>query len=597
MINIYTISSKVDFFKIEKLGFLFVVFIFTHSTMFANQKIEKNQMQIYNQICNKKSTAKSYEFYNNLKNPNTTKQFYEKYCQGRKDFFWLNNDLTLNSNGIELLKELDESKYHGLNPKIYGLEEISSLKFLLENKSLYLQDELNKNGTRLDILLTNGYLSLAIDLYYGTTNWEKFIQKNSNENNINRKIKQNLDLIDEKLISWDRGVKGSFSVTSYLKDALSNKKIKDSLVSIYPKYETYFKLIDKMKTYYQISKNGGWGELNITGDIEINSTNENIPMIKKRLQYEDELFVLKNLDNLVYNEEDFIGAIKSYQLRHNQKDSGVITKDTIAAFNISVEAKILKIGLNMERFRWMSRNSTQDETKIVVNIPSLSMKLIDKKDDILSMKVIVGQAKRATPIFSEKIKYIVLNPTWTVPPSVISKDIFSQKGDQLEYFKEHDMDVFVTNRGKQIKIDPSLVEWNSFKSDDTSPFVFIAKPGKKNPLGGMKFIFPNKYSVYMHDTDRRDLFTKHKRTFSSGCIRLSEPEKLLNYLLEKDKKSIKNILSKRKDTKIQTEQTINLKSNIPVFVRYFTVTVDRENKLYFYDDIYGYDAHQLEVSR
>jgi len=536
------------------------------------------------------------ELFKDLKNPTLTKKFYDDYCNNKKTFLWIGEDLRLNNKGEELLASLEESHLHGLKEKDYNLVEIKSK--INSFKSAKFRDyDTNADATRLDILLTNGYLSLVIDLYYGSTNWEKFIKKNLNKVNAKDKNKKNKDEVDEDLISWDRGKKGYFSAIQHLKSSYKVGKIKKSLVELYPKYETYFKLLNTMKKYDEIRLQGGWGDLNITENIEINNSSDKLTLIKERLFRSGELKTFVNLENTIYDETDLIDTIKNYQLRNNLKSSGIINMETIKSLNIPVEERMAIVGLNMERYRWMDRSSTQDATKIIVNIPSLQMKLVDENKDILTMKVIVGQAKRATPIFSEKIKYIVLNPTWTVPPSVISKDIFSQKGDQLNYFKEHDMKVFVLNRGKQIEIDPSLVEWNSFKDTDISPFVFIANPGKKNPLGDMKFIFPNKYSVYMHDTDRKDLFTKYKRTFSSGCIRLSEPEKLLIYLLEKDKKIDKLKTFKAKNAKNINGEVINLSSNIPVFVRYFTVSVDKENNIYFYDDIYGYDVHQREISK
>lgn len=573
----------------SKLNFIICIILSLLSNSFGEPI--KNQILLNCVQVNKNIET---ELFKDLKNPTITKKFYEEYCKNKKTPLWIDEKLGLNSSGIELLTSLEESYLHGFQVEHYNLAEIKRKINGLQSGVLS-PTEIKADTTRLDILLTNGYLSLAIDLYYGSINWDKFVKKNHDKDTTKEKRKKSKDEIDEDLISWDRGNKGYFGAIQHLKSAHKTGKIKKSLVELYPKYETYFKLLNVMKKYDEIKSQGGWGDLNITENIEINGSSDKLSLVKERLFKSGDLKTLTNLENTIYDESDLIDALKSYQSRNNLKSTGVINMETMKSLNISVEEKMAIIGVNMERYRWMDRSSTQDETKIIVNIPSLQMKLVENKDDLFSMKVIVGQAKRATPIFSEKIKYIVLNPTWTVPPSVISKDIFSQKGDQLNYFKEHDMKVFVLNRGKQIEIDPSLVEWNSFKDTDTSPFVFVANPGKKNPLGDMKFIFPNKYSVYMHDTDRKDLFTKYKRTFSSGCIRLSEPEKLLMYLLEKDKKIDKLKSFKTKNTKDLKGQVINLKSNIPVFVRYFTVSIDKENNLYFYDDVYGYDAHQRAI--
>jgi murein L,D-transpeptidase YcbB/YkuD len=207
------------------------------------------------------------------------------------------------------------------------------------------------------------------------------------------------------------------------------------------------------------------------------------------------------------------------------------------------------------------------------------------------MKVIVGKKERPTPILNSTISYAVLNPSWTAPETIVREDII-EKGNIDSYLAKHNMKVYMTLHGESVEVNSNHIDWKSYEGQSNIPYTFKADSGTLNPLGVVKFIFNNQYSVYMHDTNRRDLFQNEYRALSSGCVRLNEPNKLLTYLLEKEGK----ILSKVKNSKEVTDTIVSLRGKVPVVFRYMTVGVDKDHKINFYDDIYGYDDLILPIS-
>ncbi|MGB3960738.1 MAG: L,D-transpeptidase family protein, partial [Sulfurimonas sp.] len=240
----------------------------------------------------------------------------------------------------------------------------------------------------------------------------------------------------------------------------------------------------------------------------------------------------------------------------------------------------------MERFRWLGRGLEKSEGYIDINIPAFRMRVYEHAQEVMQMPVIVGKKERATPILSSYLSYAVLRPTWTAPQTIIKEDILAN-GNMQEYLQNHNMKVFTMQEGAKVDVNPDEVEWADYAQKEYVPFLFRADAGKSNPLGGVKFMFNNKYSIYMHDTNQPALFGSHSRAFSSGCIRLHEPMKLLKYLLEDDAAS--TLLAQEE----LPDQVVQIKKKLPIMIRYMSVEVDEENKIHLFEDVYGYDARHI----
>lgn len=286
-----------------------------------------------------------------------------------------------------------------------------------------------------------------------------------------------------------------------------------------------------------------------------------INMIKERLYL---LGDSPSADRSNAFDSSFEAAVLSFQRRHGLTDDGIVGPAVIRALNIPIETKMELMLINMERMRWMP---AQDEGKrVIVNIPEFRLRVYEGTDEVLSMDVVVGKAANRTVIFSDKIKHVVFSPYWNIPRSIIRNEILPGIVKNPRYLARHNMEITGERNGLP---------------------VIRQKPGRKNALGRVKFIFPNRYSIYLHDTPAKGLFKRTKRAFSHGCIRVAEPFELAKYLLKDQPEwTDKKIGSAMRSN---SEKWVGLDKSVPVFISYFTSWVDSAGKLNFRDDIYGHD--------
>ncbi len=266
------------------------------------------------------------------------------------------------------------------------------------------------------------------------------------------------------------------------------------------------------------------------------------------------------IDNPIYDEA-MSEAIKHFQRRHRLRVTGRIDKATVKQLNIPLSKRIEQIKLGLERFRWLPRY--KEDKLIFVNVPSFRLwafnSLKNNKIKPLSIRVVVGKAsKTRTPIFSSKMKYLVFRPYWGIPYSILKKEVFPGMKRDPNYLANRNMEL-VGNRVRQ-------------------------RPGGRNALGLVKFIFPNKYSIYLHDTPSKSLFKRTRRDFSHGCVRVSKPANLAAYLLNWKLKKVKRAMHRGRGS-----QRATLKQEIPVIIFYSTVLAMNDASVTFLNDVYGYD--------
>ncbi|WP_052017040.1 L,D-transpeptidase family protein [Arcticibacter svalbardensis] len=257
-------------------------------------------------------------------------------------------------------------------------------------------------------------------------------------------------------------------------------------------------------------------------------------------------------------------AVLNFQRRHGLTKDGIVGPAVIKAINIPIQSKIEKMLINMERMRWMP--VMNEGRRVVVNIPEFRLHVYEGSNEVLSMNVVVGKSANRTVIFSDKIKNVVFSPFWNIPRSIIRNEILPGIERNPSYLNRHNMEITGNSNGLPI---------------------IRQKPGRKNALGRVKFIFPNRYSIYLHDTPSKGLFQRTQRAFSHGCIRVAEPSALAEYLLNDQagwtEKKIKKAMHSN------SEKWVSLKEPVPVFISYFTAWVDESQQLNFRDDIYGHD--------
>ena len=257
-------------------------------------------------------------------------------------------------------------------------------------------------------------------------------------------------------------------------------------------------------------------------------------------------------------------AIKDYQQRHGLKPTGIINDSLIASLNVPVENRIQQLIINLNRAQWMS--PIQDSNYIIVNIPDFMLTAYENNAKVLSIPVAVGKQGTNTTIFSGDLNQIVFSPTWNIPPSIVKRDIVPAMKSDPGYLRKNDMEI--------VRRNDSLPEIRQL-------------PGENNTLGKVKFLFPNRYDIYLHDTKAKEVFKQKNRAVSNGCIRLADAETFANYLLvDNDDWSPEKVDAAMNAGK---EQFVKLSKPVPVVITYYTAWVDENGKLNFRDDVYGHD--------
>ena len=269
--------------------------------------------------------------------------------------------------------------------------------------------------------------------------------------------------------------------------------------------------------------------------------------------------------------------------------SGSINKYTRGKLNLSVNWKIKKLLLNIDRIKRLP-NQPEDRY-ILVNIPDFRLYYKENGKQKLTMRVIVGDKTHHTPIFSSKVSFIVLNPYWLIPDSIVQKEMIPKMLKNPKYLEERGYEVRKDYRFANAPLDTSKIDWEKvLRNGQTKKYKFMQPPGKKNALGKIKFKFPNRFAVYLHDTPTKKLFNKGRRAFSHGCIRIAEPRALLA-TFAKHEASV-NYNSAKRILRGKEKKQLNLSQHVPVHIVYLTAWINTDGLLHYRPDVYNYDSKQ-----
>jgi murein L,D-transpeptidase YcbB/YkuD len=274
----------------------------------------------------------------------------------------------------------------------------------------------------------------------------------------------------------------------------------------------------------------------------------------------------------------------NFQRRHGLDPDGALGPSTLAALNVPLEARIRQIKVNMERCRWLPQDL--GNRYIAVNIANFSLDVMEENEPVLSMRVVVGKKVQRTPVFSSEINQIVFSPTWTVPKKIAGTELLPKVQNDINYLAQENFTVYDSYEDDARVVDPTQINW-SHMTAETLPFRFRQRSGPLNALGRVKFLFPNTFDVYLHDTPARELFHQTVRTFSHGCIRVEKPIELAAYLLHNNKSWTDEAI--RSATKRTEEQYVDVFDHMPIHILYWTAWVSERGKMEFRDDIYGRD--------
>ena len=433
--------------------------------------------------------------------------------------------------GINELGDLLYSKIN--NIKSEGVQVVVPYKDQLDN---IFQDttEIQKPDANTELLLSSLYFFYADKVYHG------------------------LDVKKTEELGWYLPRKKQ-SYVAYLDSLLLNPSLIDT-----DKKEVlgqYYRLKKVLQDYREIEKKGGWNTIELDPKFTSFKPGDSataLAQIRKRLYFDGD--IKTDSKSVVYDDELKAGVL-NFKKRNGFTLNSTITSKDIAVMNVSISARIKTIMVNMERCRWIPADITKSKELIVINIPSYRLTYFKNDKPELVSRAVVGKAMNKTVIFSADMKYIVFSPYWNVPRSIIKKELEPAIAINKNYLAQHNM------------------EWNGGN--------IRQKPGPKNSLGLVKFLFPNENSIYLHDTPSKGLFNEEKRAFSHGCIRIEKPKELAIAILKEDK----NWTPEKIDAAMHkgVESWYTLKSKIPVYIGYFTAWVDNEGVIHFFDDIYKRD--------
>ncbi len=459
---------------------------------------------------------------------------------------WLNNE-QLNNHAHDALEFISGASQHGLNPKHYHFTKLSQLALSLDSVTVKY----------FNLLLTDGLLKLIHDISVGR------LQANKADP------------------EWFIPQK-DFNSIAFLQQALLAPHLKTQLDSLLPTTSEYHKLTAALSRYQSHVNRGGWSDIPAMPLTRPGEWHKYIPIIRARLSFENQEFVLCSTKKKNYYDPFLEQAVRNFQKKHGLKVDGIIGSETRSSMNISANERLQQIKVTLERHRWMPTNLGQ--RYLIINLASYQLHAIKNGHKELSMRVIVGRKNRPTPSFSSKVNHLVFNPYWNVPKKLAKLDLLPKQQENLNYFYLHDIRVFTQENGKKVEQDPYSIDWQSVNRYKF-PYIFRQDPGEQNALGKLKFMFPNPWSIYLHDTSHKELFLETKRSLSSGCIRVEDPLALANFSMAKPtaQKTILDIITSKENRGLKLKQPLSL------YAVYFTVWVDG-NEVHFSPDIYQRDG-------
>jgi murein L,D-transpeptidase YcbB/YkuD len=447
-----------------------------------------------------------------------------------------------------LLTALAASDLEGLNPRDYNVEALTNLPPLNE-----LAGEARVDA---DLDLTDALLRYIYHLRFGKVN----------------------PAIYDPTWNFPRRVRNIDPIAA-LSEMFGTNDFAEALASYSPKSPLYRGLKAQLARYRAIAASGGWPLVDTKSVLKPGATDPSVRVLRQRLAREG--FVVSDPESSSYD-APLEEVVRQFQRQNGLGDDGVIGARTLSALNTTPEARVDQIRVNLERLRWIEGARTS--RFLAINIAGFEAHLIEDGRSVWSARVVVGMSYRRTPVFVADMKYVVFNPDWTVPPTILRDDVLPALKKDPAYLTQKHMEVIDRNGSP---IDPATIDWRRYPA---SPFPYMIRqvPGPWNVLGRVKFMFPNPNFVFLHDTPSRQLFEKPERTFSSGCIRIERPFELVQLLLpDWDAERVDEVLWRGAQT------TVRLPQPVPVLVVYLTSLALQDGTVRFYRDIYQRDGSVL----
>lgn len=482
-----------------------------------------------------------------------------------------------NGDAFDLARVLEQADHEGLEPATYQatgltvtLEELRGARF-----AAVAPDAVRLAG--LDLRLTRAFLGYARDVHEGRLppaaldpDWVA--------------AREPLDLLRT------------------LRHALAAHRVEQTLAELAPRSEGYRLLRAALVRCEAVAAAGGWPALPAGPELKRGDRGAGVLALRRRLALE------AGSDSAGHSPEfdaELQQALRTFQARHGLRPSGALDADTRAALAVPAARRARQMALNLERWRWLP--PAFPEPNLQVSLADFTFDLRDSGRVVLRSRVVVGERRNPTPVFSDAVTYLTLNPSWRLPKRILVEEIIPALKRDTTWMRRHEMRVYFTRAPQLTEVPVSRVDWKSVE-EDTFPYIVAQDPGDENPLGRVKFMCPNEYDVYLHDTPLKGYFSAAARAYSHGCVRVQKARELLAWLVARDtlaqmralrgrprRPDLRDSLTAVFDSLVT--RRIALREPLPVHFLYWTAWVDSAGGVQFREDLYGIDARLDEALR
>jgi murein L,D-transpeptidase YcbB/YkuD len=483
-----------------------------------------------------------------------TQQFYK---HRRYELAWI-EDSEPRPQMADLMKALWAADHEGLDPLLYNVSLLDQQRQEASKGFLTKKGFEPKGAGNLDVWLTYVCLKYSSDLADGLS-----------------------DLAHADP-AWQIK-RETFEPRAWLERVLAENSVAKSLAELTPGNSQYVGLRKALQDHKARASNGGWPKVPAT-KLRPDQRHASVPAIASRLAASgDYSGRIPPTGRSAEYDGELVAAVKRFQRRHGLVDDGVVTPALVAEMNVGIETRIAQIRLNLERWRWLPRDL--GERYILVNIPEYRLEVWDRGQVPLSMRTVVGKQDTPTPIFNDLLTHLVFSPYWNVPPDIAEGETLPAVLTDPSFLQRQNMEV-LDEAG-------NVVEPGSVDLNDPRKYRFRQRPGNENSLGLVKFMFPNQFNVYLHDTPADSLFSRASRSFSHGCVRLEQPLALARYVLQDQPEWTEERIVQAMES--GEEKHVKVKRPIPVYLGYWTARISSDGDLQFRKDVYGIDVRQTAL--
>ncbi|MFY0524090.1 L,D-transpeptidase family protein [Archangium gephyra] len=507
---------------------------------------------------------------------------------------WFSYDGTVRPQVGQYLAALCEAEAEGLWPERYRRAELDEAL-----RQLTLNGEPGDAWVAVELGLTSSFLTYASHLLTGQ--------------------------VSSRGLKWSTKPPGAVVLAAVLEGSLASGDLATTLRSLSPSHEGYVRLREALARYRAIASAGGWPLVPDGKPLERGMKEPRVAVLRERLRATGDLpsaaeerllypgapgvgvaALVGELVRAAMEEpapesptkpvpEDLYDAgleegVKAFQRRHGLAADGKVGRETLEALRVPVEERIAQLLVNLERWRWAPRDL--GTRHLMVNLPAFELEAVEQGETVLRMPVIIGEPDWSTPIIQDEVEYLVLHPTWYVPSKITAEEVLPKL--QEDPGAAARMGLTTYDRATGAPVDPGTVDWSGLEAGSL-PYRFAQDPGDSNPLGQVKFMLPNRFSIYLHDTPNPKLFAEAHRAFSHGCIRVSEPAKLADFLLRGHEGWTEESLAAEMEQAKGKQRRVDLPAPVPVYLLYWTSFVGTDGRVQFRPDVYRQDAAVLRA--